>query len=1075
MSLRCLLLAGFVVCSAGWAPLHGASGTDPSFSSSFAGPASVSSVLPLSDGGALVTGEFELLEGQPRARFARLGAHGAVLGLQVTVGFQPLPPTQIQEVGDGSALLAGEFTSYEGQPTFGLVRVDLATGGLLETFPRPSGGGSYRYLLPGDGFVYRHRMDTQQFDIPLERLLPNRQVDPAFTTRVSFLRGIFAGPAGTLMISDSSTSSEGRLRRVLASGAADAAFPGQTFPRPIIVSAYPDGRLAIYEVGTVAIRSRLTRRLTNGALDDSFAAVELEDTFLPLQIVATAEGSVVLAGFSNGSSSTNPLRYGYGALRVSPAGQTSVLALSTLRGSRVDLRFAASASGPVWAFGYFDGFNRFAAAGLARLGSDLASTPERTFTASFANTLGPIAALQPAPSGGVLVGGTFALSGARAVGNFVRLDSNGAPSGAFASFDGPIHGMGKTADGRLLVWGNFRSVDGQACARVALLTADGQRDPSFVSVLDPEEVGAVGGASMDAQGRVVIGGDFRSIGGVPRIAVARLTAVGALDPTFDAGLTLSLGGPDISVVRIGPDGRIYVGGGEASDFTALLQPSANANATGGAISVNVVRLQPDGAPDPTFLSPVQRSSDVRQQVYDLAVEGDSSVYLVGALQRFRSGIGLVATQEYLARLLPGGSLDRSVFSEMFTTNGASITRSLTPTSGGRYWLQTTHTGGQSESPQVLRVLWNGRTDPTWAGTSSPGGLAATGALAERTDGRLVFAGMVGLAHSVYLAVSDDAGAPVIAAQPVSVRANAGRPAVLRASATGGAGIVFAWFHDGAPIAGGADGRLVLPPVTPAELGQYHAVATNSAGTATTNTVQVTFNTPPTLTVPGPQIVEPGVASLLDPPLQFGDAESDLNLRTWGVGEGASGGLGTAANLQIGPPVRAVVPVLQLLAAPLRYRIFVRVEDEDGATTTREIPVQVRGQSYAEWAGLYFTPAELGNPAVSGATADPRGYGLPNLLAYAFGLDPRTSAPSALPQFGADGNGGWQLTYRAPATADSEVSVSVEGSVDLLTWQMLTPEIVQSTLLPSDPRTQGIRARMPAGSGPFFRVRAETQP
>jgi hypothetical protein len=55
-----------------------------------------------------------------------------------------------------------------------------------------------------------------------------------------------------------------------------------------------------------------------------------------------------------------------------------------------------------------------------------------------------------------------------------------------------------------------------------------------------------------------------------------------------------------------------------------------------------------------------------------------------------------------------------------------------------------------------------------------------------------------------------------------------------------------------------------------------------------------------------------------------------------------------------------------------------------------------GGPYEDWRALYFTPAELANPAFSGDGADASGDGIPNLVKYAFGLNPRVVNHPSLP-------------------------------------------------------------------------------
>jgi hypothetical protein len=95
----------------------------------------------------------------------------------------------------------------------------------------------------------------------------------------------------------------------------------------------------------------------------------------------------------------------------------------------------------------------------------------------------------------------------------------------------------------------------------------------------------------------------------------------------------------------------------------------------------------------------------------------------------------------------------------------------------------------------------------------------------------------------------------------------------------------------------------------------------------------------------------------------------------------------------------------------------------------------RPQSFAAWQSQYFTPAELADPMISGPTADPDHDGIPNLMEYALGLDPKTPSVTGLPVLGqqtVNGKNYLTLTFTKPRTI-SDVQYTVQVSADLVTW------------------------------------------
>jgi hypothetical protein len=84
-------------------------------------------------------------------------------------------------------------------------------------------------------------------------------------------------------------------------------------------------------------------------------------------------------------------------------------------------------------------------------------------------------------------------------------------------------------------------------------------------------------------------------------------------------------------------------------------------------------------------------------------------------------------------------------------------------------------------------------------------------------------------------------APSFTLQPVATNAPAGTTAVLTAAAQGAPAPSYQWYAQGAPIAGATAAVLTLPTLSPAEAGAYDVVATNSAGSATSSTVNLTVH------------------------------------------------------------------------------------------------------------------------------------------------------------------------------------------------------------------------------------------
>lgn len=130
-----------------------------------------------------------------------------------------------------------------------------------------------------------------------------------------------------------------------------------------------------------------------------------------------------------------------------------------------------------------------------------------------------------------------------------------------------------------------------------------------------------------------------------------------------------------------------------------------------------------------------------------------------------------------------------------------------------------------------------------------------------------------------------------------------------------------------------------------------------------------------------------------------------------------------------------------------HRLRLTVTDTIGQTASTEVDVIVANgiAPWEAWRLAQFTPAELGNPAISGETADYDGDGLNTVLEYAFGGDPRLADADMIgPVLGQD-SGYLTLTYTRVLGA-SDLLYALQSSSDLTAWTSALPG--QSTVVPA---------------------------
>jgi uncharacterized delta-60 repeat protein len=284
------------------------------------------------------------------------------------------------------------------------------------------------------------------------------------------------------------------------------------------------------------------------------------------------------------------------------------------------------------------------------------------------------------PDGKILVGGQYTQVDMAMRNYLVRLHPNGSLDTSFnPNANDEVRTIALQADGKILIGGYFTKIGFETRHFLARLDSKGDLDMGF----DPDvgsEYDAVWTLALQADGAILVGGNFRSIGGQTRTAFARLYPNGALDTTFNPEIS-ALFWPRVFDLAIQLDGKILLGGlfdmvdGETRDSLA--------------------RLHPNGELDMTF------DPSTGDRVYALALQPDGKL-LVGGQFTTLDG----KPREYIGRL----SSDTAALQELLVDpSGSSVT-----------WLRS------SAGPEVWRVTFESSTNgvdftPLGAGVRILGG------------------------------------------------------------------------------------------------------------------------------------------------------------------------------------------------------------------------------------------------------------------------------------------------------------------------------------------------------------------
>jgi len=278
------------------------------------------------------------------------------------------------------------------------------------------------------------------------------------------------------------------------------------------------------------------------------------------------------------------------------------------------------------------------------------------------------------------------LLGRGAPGGLMRLRAvDGMRETSFqANLNEAVLAIARMEDGRILAGGRFTQANGQSRPRITRLHSTGELDLTF-----QPDAGAnldVNTLALQPDGKVIIGGLFSSVGGQPRVRLARLNTDGSLDESFNAGL-----GPNAAVnaLVVEQDGSVLIAG----EFTMV----------GSTLRARIARLKPDGSLDAGFDS----GTGANGSISALAARPEGGAYAGGAFTSFNGAPRTRVTRLHTGVLLTQPQL--SVSGYTVTVNTAT---------GRTYWLEFADDLSDGTWAPVISVLGNGLAQTL---TASPSG------------------------------------------------------------------------------------------------------------------------------------------------------------------------------------------------------------------------------------------------------------------------------------------------------------------------------------------------------------------
>lgn len=292
--------------------------------------------------------------------------------------------------------------------------------------------------------------------------------------------------------------------------------------------------------------------------------------------------------------------------------------------------------------GSFTLFNGFPKVGVVRLNID--GTLDNSFYNN--NLVGPadpttvntniVYSTSIQSDGKIIIGGILRFQlNSSAYHKIARLNTNGSLDTSFnITLQGhPVYTTSIQSDGKIIIGGGFSSPNGVTSYLISRLNTDGTIDNTFNVGTGPNN--AVTTTSIQADGKIIIGGNFTLCHGISRNRIARLNSDGSHDTTFNPGTGAN---GIIRTISIQSDGKIIIGG----DFTTY----------NGTPTNYFARLNADGTLDTAFNIGTGPNGLVRS----ISIQSDGKIIIGGDFTSY-NGIG----KNRIARINSGAALSNPSF------------------------------------------------------------------------------------------------------------------------------------------------------------------------------------------------------------------------------------------------------------------------------------------------------------------------------------------------------------------------------------------------------------------------------
>ncbi|MGI5898116.1 MAG: delta-60 repeat domain-containing protein [Candidatus Dojkabacteria bacterium] len=548
-------------------------------------------ILPQEDGTIYVGGGFTKYDGVLVSRLVRLNADGSIdesfsTGAGITAISATARIYAIDIQPDGKVVVGGQFSTYDGTPAYGIVRLNQ-DGSIDNTFSAGSGTmGEIRTIkvksngkiLAGGNFITFNDINSPR----LVQLNTDGSIDSDFNIGSGFsnvVRDIVLQSDGKILVGGEYTYFNGTANRIIRlneDGSIDDSFNTGTGFNNIVYSIVIQSDDKILVGGLFSkynenIANNILRLNEDGSIDSSFTTPSKAIGTLT-RIVSRNDGNIWLAG---------NLLSNNGIMKLHSDGSVDTN-FSPGRGFNKFIRaIETQSNGKILVGGDFTKFDDTAYYRIVRLNSDGSIDNSFNIGTGFNNS---VYAMEIQSDNKILVGGTFTSYNGFTTNRIVRLNQDGSIDNTFVTGTGlnnMIYSIVLQSDQKILLGGTFTNYNGSPVNRIIRLNSDGSVDNQFVIGTGLNNM--VYSIVVQLDSKIVVGGDFTKFNGSTANRIVRLNSDGSIDDTFVTGTGFN---KKVTTILSQTDGKLLVGG----YFTSY-----------NGVSVNsLIRLNVDGSVDNTF-------------------------------------------------------------------------------------------------------------------------------------------------------------------------------------------------------------------------------------------------------------------------------------------------------------------------------------------------------------------------------------------------------------------------------------------------------------------------------------------